>query len=49
MKFFSFLIIKEYFSRSDLKSFEFVQQKNFFNERRQKKFADKAIEKIEIL
>ena len=49
MKIFSFLIIKEYFFRSGLKSFEFVQQKNFFDERCQKKLVDKTIKKIEIL
>ena len=48
-KIFSFLIIKEYFSRLNLKSFESVQQKNVFDERRQKKLIDKAVEKIEVL
>ena len=48
-KIFSFLIIKEYFFRSGLKSSEPVQQRNSFDERRQKKLADKAVEKIEVL
>ena len=42
-----FLIIKEYFFRSDLKSFESVQQRALSDERRQKKLIDKIVEKIE--
>ena len=45
----SFLIIKEYLFRSNLKSFELVQQRFFFDKGRQKKLVDKAVEKIEIL
>ena len=44
-----FLITKEYFSRSDLKIFESVQQKVFSNKRYQKKLIDKIVEKIKAL